>query len=89
MATQVRAAADELCEGRLVCTLEGGYDLSALARSVVAMVDVFDREGAAAYPHEAVKDDDVDPDVDATNLLARALTAVRRTEEALAACGKG
>jgi acetoin utilization deacetylase AcuC-like enzyme len=89
LATQVRAAADELCDGRLVCTLEGGYDLSALARSVVAVVDVFDREGAAAHPHAGVKDDDVDLDIDATNLLARALTSVRRTEEALAACGKG
>jgi acetoin utilization deacetylase AcuC-like enzyme len=28
--------ADELCDGRLVCALEGGYDLDALAASVVA-----------------------------------------------------
>ena len=30
--------ADEACEGRIVSTLEGGYDLAALARSVAAHV---------------------------------------------------
>ena len=32
--------ADELCGGRLVATLEGGYDLDALAASVAAHVRV-------------------------------------------------
>jgi acetoin utilization deacetylase AcuC-like enzyme len=35
---QVCALADELCEGRVVSTLEGGYDLPALAASVAAHV---------------------------------------------------
>ena len=39
----VRAAkswADELCDGKLVAILEGGYDLSALGECVVATLDV-------------------------------------------------
>lgn len=32
----LRRLADECCEGRIVSSLEGGYDLSALGRSVVA-----------------------------------------------------
>ena len=32
--------ADEVCGGRLVATLEGGYDLDALAASVAAHVGV-------------------------------------------------
>lgn len=32
----IRRIADECCHGRVVSTLEGGYDLSALGRSVVA-----------------------------------------------------
>jgi acetoin utilization deacetylase AcuC-like enzyme len=34
------ALADDLCEGRLVLTLEGGYDLDALSASVVASLSV-------------------------------------------------
>ncbi|QPG05791.1 histone deacetylase family protein [Salinimonas marina] len=33
---QIRQLADRHCEGRIVSSLEGGYDLSALGRSVVA-----------------------------------------------------
>lgn len=33
---EVRKLADECCQGRIVSSLEGGYDLSALGRSVVA-----------------------------------------------------
>ncbi len=43
----VRAAkswADELCAGKLVAVLEGGYDLSALGASVVATLDVLRAE---------------------------------------------
>lgn len=35
---QLRAVADTCCEGRIVSMLEGGYDLSALGRSVVAHI---------------------------------------------------
>ncbi|MEE3316816.1 MAG: histone deacetylase family protein, partial [Pseudomonadota bacterium] len=33
-------AADRLCQGRVVSTLEGGYDLDALAASVAAHIAV-------------------------------------------------
>jgi acetoin utilization deacetylase AcuC-like enzyme len=39
--------ADELCGGRLVSCLEGGYDLDALAESVAAHVDVLIARGTA------------------------------------------
>jgi len=40
MARVIRGLADELCEGRLLFALEGGYNLSALAASVKATLDV-------------------------------------------------
>jgi acetoin utilization deacetylase AcuC-like enzyme len=39
--------ADESAGGRVVSTLEGGYDLEALAASVAAHVEVLMRRGAA------------------------------------------
>ena len=39
IASLLRSLADELCEGRIVYTLEGGYDHTALAWSVRACVD--------------------------------------------------
>jgi len=38
MTRQLVAIADEFCEGRVISTLEGGYDLQALSRGVVAHV---------------------------------------------------
>jgi acetoin utilization deacetylase AcuC-like enzyme len=38
--------ADTHCQGRVVSTLEGGYDLTALARSVAAHVKVLQERGA-------------------------------------------
>jgi acetoin utilization deacetylase AcuC-like enzyme len=40
MAKIIKELADELCGGRLVFTLEGGYNLNALAASVKATFDV-------------------------------------------------
>jgi acetoin utilization deacetylase AcuC-like enzyme len=40
MAGIIKGLADELCNGRLVFTLEGGYNLEALAASVKATFDV-------------------------------------------------
>jgi acetoin utilization deacetylase AcuC-like enzyme len=40
MAEIIKGLADELCGGRLVLTLEGGYNLEALAASVKATFDV-------------------------------------------------
>jgi len=42
----VKAVADKHCQGRMVLTLEGGYDLDALARSVRAFVQVLSGETA-------------------------------------------
>ena len=38
MTRSLMALADELCEGHLALALEGGYNLEALATSVVAVV---------------------------------------------------
>jgi acetoin utilization deacetylase AcuC-like enzyme len=41
LASQVCALADELCHGRVVCVLEGGYDLAGLGASVAAVFEAF------------------------------------------------
>jgi acetoin utilization deacetylase AcuC-like enzyme len=43
---ELMALADELCGGRIVSTLEGGYDLSALAAAAAVHVDQLTRAGA-------------------------------------------
>lgn len=40
LATQTKQWAETLCEGRLICVLEGGYDLQGLSESVVAVLEV-------------------------------------------------
>ncbi len=40
MAARLRALADEVCGGRMVLSLEGGYDLEALGASVHAVAEV-------------------------------------------------
>ncbi|HEU0116960.1 MAG TPA: histone deacetylase [Thermomicrobiales bacterium] len=42
LARQAAAAADEVCGGRVVALLEGGYDPEALAASVAAVLRAFD-----------------------------------------------
>jgi acetoin utilization deacetylase AcuC-like enzyme len=66
----VKAVADRHCKDRLVLTLEGGYDLAALARSVRGCVEVL--AGAAAPPlrPEAAR---------ATDALSRSRAAMRST----------
>ncbi len=39
IAALLKSLADELCQGRIVCSLEGGYDHTALAWSVRACID--------------------------------------------------
>ncbi len=43
-AARVRAVADEICDGRLIVTLEGGYDLRALGESVAELIRVLASE---------------------------------------------
>ena len=46
LTTTLVSLAEELCQGRLVLTLEGGYDLSALSHSVLATFAALKREEA-------------------------------------------
>ncbi|HMM40696.1 MAG TPA: histone deacetylase [Thermomicrobiales bacterium] len=46
MAERLRDAAAELCGGRLVLVLEGGYNLKALGDSVVATIEALDRRAS-------------------------------------------
>ena len=40
MVTIIKGLAKELCDGRLVFTLEGGYNLTALSASIKATLDM-------------------------------------------------
>jgi acetoin utilization deacetylase AcuC-like enzyme len=48
MTERLKGVADDLCDGRLVLLLEGGYDLDALGESVAAVLDRI--SGRAADP---------------------------------------
>lgn len=48
MAERAVGLADELCGGRIAAVLEGGYDVDALARSVEAVIRVFDGASPSA-----------------------------------------
>ena len=50
MTRTVKALADELCEGRLVLSLEGGYNLQALAAGVAATFAVLLSDSAIVDP---------------------------------------
>jgi len=46
LASLVTDLADDMCGGRVVAVLEGGYDPPALARSVIAVLDALDGVGS-------------------------------------------
>ncbi|HTO70468.1 MAG TPA: histone deacetylase [Myxococcota bacterium] len=50
LAARLRAVADEVCGGRLVLALEGGYDLDALGESVAECVRVLAEPEVGARP---------------------------------------
>lgn len=50
LAERAAVLAEDLCDGRIAAVLEGGYDVDALARSVEAVIRVFD----GASPDDAV-----------------------------------
>jgi acetoin utilization deacetylase AcuC-like enzyme len=50
MASAVKQLADEVCRGRLVLLLEGGYDLDGLAQSVHACVEVLSGARKDEFP---------------------------------------
>ncbi len=63
IAALLKSLADELCQGRIVCALEGGYDHTALAWSVRACIDAllgneFAQDPLGAAP--AVSGPDID-----------------------------
>ena len=54
MTRELRAVADECCQGRVVAVTEGGYDLRALAASLDLAIDALDGSGAAQWPESGV-----------------------------------
>ena len=50
MARMLKQLADELCQGRLVFTLEGGYLYEALASSICATIDILNGRADIADP---------------------------------------
>jgi acetoin utilization deacetylase AcuC-like enzyme len=52
MARAVRAVADEVAGGRMICVLEGGYDLRGVADGVAATFEILDEE-AVPMPRPA------------------------------------
>lgn len=55
IAGELCGLADELCDGRVVCALEGGYDLAGLGQCVTAVFEAFaaDAPGAPEEPARA------------------------------------
>jgi acetoin utilization deacetylase AcuC-like enzyme len=53
----VKAIADKHCNGKMVLTLEGGYDVEALARSVRACIEVLAGSAAPPLKGTAVRSD--------------------------------
>jgi acetoin utilization deacetylase AcuC-like enzyme len=70
MARCTRALAEDLCDGRLVCVLEGGYAASGLEEGTGAVLDVL-LEAALEPPGAA-------PEAPAGGALSQVLTVLRR-----------
>jgi acetoin utilization deacetylase AcuC-like enzyme len=73
MTQELRAVADECCQGRIAAVTEGGYDLKALADSLRAVIGVLAPEtgGASAWP------------VSDGGVAVRGKAGVEKTREAL------
>ena len=78
IARRVCSVADQVCGGRLVAVLEGGYDLGGLAGGVAAMVEAMERAGE---PREWPEGEDQAAAI-APN-ARRAIDQVRRAREAV------
>lgn len=48
MVEELLALADSLCGGRLICTLEGGYDLDVLPHCILSTLRLLSRSGAGS-----------------------------------------
>jgi len=78
LALMLRQAAEELCGGRLVFSLEGGYDLTALAWSVRSCLDVLLGNPFASDPHGAAPPSN-SPDVEPLLAVIRGLHKLGRS----------
>ncbi|MCG8425662.1 MAG: histone deacetylase [Proteobacteria bacterium] len=85
MAARLVEVADEVCEGRIVCALEGGYDLEGLAEGFTAVLDVLDpREPPDSTPPRRSPGPGQSPARRDISRGARA--AIVRTKQSLTAC---
>jgi len=89
MARTVTQVADEVCEGRIVCALEGGYNLQGLGQGVVAVLDAFDgRLPAARKPAGTGEADEAGEAGEAgEGIMKGARSAIDQTLAALARAG--
>jgi acetoin utilization deacetylase AcuC-like enzyme len=74
MAARTRAMADELAGGRMVCVLEGGYDLRGIAGGALATFEVLANDDTPA---------DVIPTPPSANLHPGARRAIEATKRAI------
>jgi acetoin utilization deacetylase AcuC-like enzyme len=81
MARAVCDVADRVCEGRLVCALEGGYDLDGLAESTTALFEELVRERQGESPADAATHANIRP---RGVILPAAERAIERTRACLA-----
>ncbi len=83
MARTLTALADEVCDGRIVAVLEGGYDLQGVGGGAVALLEAFAREPAAAQADEAKG---ANPTIDGVgDILPAARQAIEASKSALRA----
>jgi acetoin utilization deacetylase AcuC-like enzyme len=89
MARAITQVADEVCEGRIVCALEGGYNLQGLGGGVVAVLDAFDgRLGPSPTPAGAAEGAEGDAaGAPAQGIMKSARSAIEQTQAALARAG--
>ncbi len=81
LARQVVSIADEVAGGRLVCVLEGGYNLAGLATAMVTLLDAMD-------PHPDNRPS-IAPPRPTGAIAPAAAAAIARTQRALAAARGG
>jgi acetoin utilization deacetylase AcuC-like enzyme len=82
LARRIVEVADEVAGGRLVCVLEGGYNLAALGKGMVAVLDAMD---PTAHNDAATRPPGEDPPAMDTAIAPAAAAAIARTRHLLAA----
>jgi acetoin utilization deacetylase AcuC-like enzyme len=93
MARAVTRVVDEVCEGRIVCALEGGYHLTGLGSGMVAVLDALDGRGQPEGRRPATSDEGTEAGVPESGgasdraIMAGARAAIDQTLAALAGAG--